>query len=367
MKSYFILLLSALLFCGSVDAQERVIDATDNSPISAASIFDAAGNLVGYTWNDGAFSEIPASAYPITLRCIGYEQLVIERPENKTWGMTPIAYELKEVVVVPIKRKVLKQTFYVREYFSMNNDCDTMTFFMEHMADRFVPATKDAKFGGNSSLRILNSHHYSRFQLSGGDSIVANPDEPFPSMLNIFKLNDEEVTAPDSFKKSGNAIKFHKESGKSGMKLIQKQNDHTFTMIKDVLAETKEHKMSPWPLKLLGYTMEFNQFYTTHAYRVNDKGVYLPKDLMEASSVIQADGRGKHLRKVLNSDKPIVIRSLIELYIVDSNYLSSEEAKEEYKNKPTGVKFVVPSSVPPLNEATRRLVERADAEAKTKK
>ena len=342
MKSYFILLLSALLFCDSVDAQERVIDATDNSPISAASIFDAAGNLVGYTWNDGAFSEIPASAYPITLRCIGYEQLVIERPENKTWGMTPIAYELKEVVVVPIKRKVLKQTFYVREYFSMNNDCDTMTFFMEHMADRFVPATKDAKFGGNSSLRILNSHHYSRFQLSGGDSIVANPDEPFPSMLNIFKLNDEEVTAPDSFKKSGNAIKFHKESGKSGMKLIQKQNDHTFTM-------------------------EFNQFYTTHAYRVNDKGAYLPKDLMEASSVIQADGRGKHLRKVLNSDKPIVIRSLIELYIVDSNYLSSEEAKEEYKNKPTGVKFVVPSSVPPLNEATRRLVERADAEAKTKK
>ena len=66
----------------------------------------------------------------------------------------------------------------------------------------------------------------------------------------------------------------------------------------------------------------------------------------------------------LNSDKPIVISSLIELYIVDRDYLSKEEAMKEYKNKPTGVKFVVPSTVPPLNEATRRLVERANAEAK---
>lgn len=84
MKHTFILLISALLFCCPVDAQERVIDSTDRSPISAASIFDATGNMVGFTLSDGVFSEIPASAYPITLRCMGYEQLIIERPENKT-------------------------------------------------------------------------------------------------------------------------------------------------------------------------------------------------------------------------------------------------------------------------------------------
>ena len=41
MKHTIILLISALLFCCPVDAQERVIDSTDRSPISAASIFDA--------------------------------------------------------------------------------------------------------------------------------------------------------------------------------------------------------------------------------------------------------------------------------------------------------------------------------------
>lgn len=117
-------------------------------------------------------------------------------------------------------------------------------------------------------------------------------------------------------------------------------------------------------MKLLGCTMEFNQLYVTQAYRVNEKGVYLPNDLLEASFVMQADGRGKFLRMALNSDKPIVIHSLIELYVIDRDYLSKEEAKKEYKNKPTDVKFMVPSTVPPLNEATRRLVERANAEAK---
>ena len=364
MKHTFILLISALLFCCPVDAQERVIDSTDRSPISAASIFDATGNMVGFTLSDGVFSEIPTSAYPITLRCMGYEQLIIERPENKTWEMTPIAYELEEVVVVPVKRNILKQTFYVREYFSMSNQSDTVTFFIEHMADRFVPTSKDAKFGGSSKLRILKSRQYAHFQLFGKDSISTDPETMFPSMATIFEPIDNEIPTPKSFKESGNTTKLHEEPGKSGISLIVKQNDQTFSMIVDALADTKEHKISPWPFKLLGFTMDINQAYVTQVYRVNDKGVYQPKDLLESSIVIQADGRGKFLRKVLKSDKPVLIRCLDELYVVDREFLSKEEAKAAYKNKPTDVKFVVPSTVPPLNEATRRLVERANAETK---
>jgi hypothetical protein len=273
---------------------------------------------------------------------------------------------LEELVIIPVKRNILKQTFYVREYFSMSNSTDTVTFFTEHMADRFVPISKDAKFGVSSSLRILDSHHYSHFQLFGEDSIVVNPESPIPSLLNILELNDEEVIAPESFRDSDHTTKFYEKTGKSGMYLIQKQNAHTFTTIEDLLAESKEHKVSPWPFKLLGLTMEFNQLYTTHAYRVNDKGVYLPNDLMEASIVMVADGRGKFLRKALKSDKPIVIRCMIELYSVDNDYLSKKEAKDEYKNKPTDVKFVIPSTVPPLNGPTQRLVERANTEQKIK-
>ena len=248
----------------------------------------------------------------------------------------------------------------------MSSETDTVTFFSEYMADRFVPTSKDANFSGKSSLRILESRHYAHYQLFGHDSISTDPESMFPPMVTMFEPIDKEFTAPESFQEPGNTVKLYEESGKSGIGLIKKQNDRTFTVIMDGLADTKEHKISPWQLKLIGFTMEINQFYITQAYRVNDKGAYLPKDLQEASFVLQADGKGKFLRKALKSDKPIIIRSMVELYVVDRHYLSKEEAKDEYKNKPTDVKFVIPSTVPPLNEAIRRLVESANAEQKSK-
>ena len=111
MKRILFLTISILLFFASADAQKRVIDAVDHSPVAAASIFDATGNMVGFTWSDGVFSEVPESAYPITIRCMGYEMLVIEQPEDKTWEMTPMAYELDEVVIVPVNRNVLNRSF----------------------------------------------------------------------------------------------------------------------------------------------------------------------------------------------------------------------------------------------------------------
>ena len=203
MKRFLILAISILSFALHTDAQERLVDATDNTPIAFASIFDSTGNVVGFTSNEGDFSKIPVSSYPISLRCIGYEQLVIERPANKVWKMTPMTYNLKEVVVVPVKRNILKQTFYIREYFSLNSESDTVTFFIEHMAHRFVPTSKDAKFGGDTSLRILNSRSYSRFQISDKDIVNFDTKAKFPSMTSICDLKDKDIMAPESFKKSG--------------------------------------------------------------------------------------------------------------------------------------------------------------------
>ena len=364
MKQIYTLIIVVLLFCAPANAQKRVVDAETQSPIAAASIFDAVGNMVGFTWSDGVFSEVPETAYPITLRCMGYEPLVIDRPEEKTWEMTPKIYELEEVVAVPVKRNILKQTFYMREYFSVCNASDTVTFFMEHMAHRFIPTSKDVKFDEDSSLRILETRQYAHYQVSGKDSVVANPEEAFPISFNALFLNDEVVTAPESFKKSGNTVKHYEEAGKSGLTLIQKQNAQTFTTITDVLADRKGHKFSPWILKALGFSMEFNQLYTTQTYRANEEGIYPPQDLMEASSVMKALGKGKFLRKALKSEKPVIIRSMTEMYRVEHEYLTKEEALEACKNKPTDVQFVIPSTVPALNEATQRLVERANAEAK---
>lgn len=361
MKRFSIIICLLLAFTIAC-AQERVIDATDHSPVAAASIFDATGNMVGVTLSDGCITEIPKTAYPITIRSIGYEQLVIEQQEDRAWLMMPIAYELEEFVVVPVERNILKQTFYVREYFSMATVNDTITIFLEHMANRFIPVTEDAKFSGSSSLRILKSRSYSRYKVADKDSFAIDSKPQFPSMVTIHELSAEEITAPESFKAPKNTGKLYEKAGKSGMSLIQKQNAHTFITTEDILAETKEHRISFWPLKIFGLTIKAYQLYNTHTYCVNADGIYRPKDLIEAGSVMEADGGGKLLRKLFKSEEPVVIRSMIEAYATGREYLTKDEAKKEYKNKPGNVDFEIPTTVPPLTDATRQLVERATAE-----
>ena len=136
MKRIILLILSALALVNIANAQQRVVDVMDNSPIASATIFDTSGSVVGITSTDGDFSEVPASAYPITIRCIGFEQLEIDSLENKVWQMVPIMYELEDAVI-SAKPQVLKQTFYVREYTSLTfgEDEVMITYFTELISE----------------------------------------------------------------------------------------------------------------------------------------------------------------------------------------------------------------------------------------
>ena len=347
----------------SANAQVRVVDALDSMPVSAASAFDAKGNMVGYTRGDGVLSEIKASAYPITLRRMGYEQLVIDTPEEKTWQMVPVLFNLPELVVASEERNAMRQTFYAREYFSMTATGDTINFFIEHMAERFIPASKDSKYEGNPTLRICGSRVYANYNMAGEDSTAVESETQFPSMLSLMRLPTEEIKAPVSFKAKDNQNKIHEVKGKSGMSLIHKQNAHSFTTFEDKLAKKKSHSASVWLLKLVGISLKMNQLYITHSYPVNEEGVYLPKDLKEASLVFEADAKGMLIRQMLESDKHMLIRSMVEVYMVDWEYLTQKEAEEEYAKEKKNAEFIIPSSVPPLNEATRRLVEKANSGA----
>ena len=112
--------------------------------------------------------------------------------------------------------------------------------------------------------------------------------------------------------------------------------------------------------------MDINQLFSTQTYRANDKCIYLPKDIMEASFVMQADGKGRLIRKAIKTKNPIVIRSMVEVYLVENEYLTKEEAKREYKDDELGMRISAPSTVPPMNAATQQLVKRAKAESKKK-
>lgn len=363
-KRALLSVISFLIAFTVANAQMRVVDALDKMPVSAASVFDASGNMVGFTTADGILSDVQPQAYPITLRCMGYEQLTIGEPGDKTWEMMPVLYELDELVVSQEKRTVMKQTFYVREYISMLAHTDTVTVLVERMANRFVPISKDAKYGGNSSLKILNSRMYARYKLMGKDSVAVDNDPEIPSMLSIMRLADDAIAAPEYFKADGSQAKTYEKPGKSGVSLLYRQNSQSFTVVEDMLAGKKEHNVSPWVFKLMGLSMDIRQLYTTQAYMVNEECIYKPEDMIEAGFVMESDGKGKILQKLFGTAHPAVIRIMVELYIVDRDYYSNDEAKEEYRNNSAKVGFKIPDTVPSLNGATKKMVERAVAEGK---
>jgi hypothetical protein len=252
----------------------------------------------------------------------------------------------------------MKQTFYVREYFTISSETDTITHFLEHMCDRYVPASKKVKFKKND-LRYRNTRSYKYYQVDNRDSIAVSNKSDMKSLLNL--VDSEEVDASESFKGQMGVNRVYEKKGKSGILLSRKQNERTFTEYKDGLANKKDHAINlPWLLRMMGLSMEAHQAYMTHVYKANDASVYQPKDLIQAGAVVELLGKGKLLRQMVNSDVPVKMSLSIEYYVVSREYISKEQAKEEYKNKHLKVPFEIPASVPELSKATQLLIQRAN-------
>ena len=76
--------------------------------------------------------------------------------------------------------------------------------------------------------------------------------------------------------------------------------------------------------------------------------------------VVELLGKGKLLRQMVNSDVPVEMHYSMEYYVVSREYISKEQAKEEYKAKNLKVPFEIPATVPQLSEATQLLIQRAN-------
>ena len=260
----------------------------------------------------------------------------------------------------------MKQTLYIREFFSIINATDTVTFFTERMAYRFVPATKDAKTGVSNQMHIANTRCYSHYKANGLDSVALDNDSKVPFILSLADISSEKISAPQEFQTSGDSTKMFEKKGKSGFVFVAKQSGQVFTHTEDMLAGKKSHTFSPWALKLLGMTMDIGQLYITKTFRTNSEGTYINKDLLQSGIVMEAECRGKNIRKIFKSDKPVLLRMMAEMYVVEREYFSREEALAETGDKTQKIHFVIPSGVPAQNKATQQLVERASTESEDK-
>lgn len=353
------LLLCLLMGATACLAQSiSVVDSCDNSVISGASVFGNSGVILGMTDADGRFDGVSGKDFPLTVRCLGYESAVCDAG-CETLRMSPVSFRLNDVVVTPLDRPVMHVLCYIREYSGCANATDTVQLYSEHMADYFITGEKVKKFKPQTKPRILNSRLYARMKTRDGRDSVFRPGyrDDSISWVDLLELPSVKVEESDAIR-AGAASDV--EQGKYWVKTRSRKSENMFVQDIDFLADSKEHSMSPAIFKLLGFTIDFHELRTSWAYRSNNTGVYTAQDLIYGTMATRVCGRGKWIRKAFNSDTPVDINGLFEVYPVDIEFLTVEEAKTMMRDDNATARMQPSPDALPLPAATQRLVELID-------
>ncbi|MDE6317010.1 MAG: carboxypeptidase-like regulatory domain-containing protein, partial [Muribaculaceae bacterium] len=291
------LLLAALLAFLPVAAQPsgiRVVDASDSLAVAGATVFSHTGAILCLTDNDGIITGVTPDAFPITVRCLGFDDLIVTAPAPQV-ALPPTAYPLREMVVTPTDRPVTRLICYVREYVSGGSGSRENVYYNEHMADFFLAERKLKGFKSSRSPRFISSRLFARTIDGDTDSIFqpAFRDESITWEMLISMPEASITVAHDSV------------PGKYCLKQTVSRSGDLAVINTDYLADTKGHSMSPMIFKLIGFTLDINQFREVVVTRLTPSRSYTAADIISSSFTFDILGRGKWIKKAFDTDSPV--------------------------------------------------------------
>lgn len=346
----------AVLGAAGMAGQTVVVDSEDGGVIAGASVFSASGAVAGISGSDGRVPEQSIKSFPVTVRSLGYEPVTLTAPTD-TVRLRSSFISLPEVAVNEKTRDVLRQVCYVREYLGITTGTDTTMIFAEYMVDYFIPRHKLKKYKFHDTPTVLCRRNYERF---GNDSIAVN--DPDAEALSFLQFATADSTRFDEIESLRNlAAGNDTVMGKYNVKRIIRKTDKGYYITHDMLADDKDHTLSPWIFKMLGLTMDMTDVLSTAGYNRNGTGRYGPEDMAFMSQTIRATARGKWFKKWLKTKDPIEISAYYEVYPIDYEYLTAEESKAMEKETRYLDHITVPPTAPALDNATAALVAHGEA------
>lgn len=356
----FTALMASMAIAMAMQAAVTVTDASDGSSLVGVSVFDATGKLAELTDVDGHFEPVDAW-FPVTLRSLGYKEIILDRPIDSV-AMQPQSYPLESIDVSAAGRDVVCLTCYAREYGGAVAGNDSLSLLGEYMIDFFIPRDGNKKFKGKKRLTARRSvlRHTRGSEI---DTVMTEGDMiNMLSWLPIAPLPPGAVNEPEEWKVISGPVS-DTVPGKSGFEKIMRRTPAGFRMTADYLARTKDHRVSPWMLKLIGCTIDFNEMWSNLVYGPGHDGEYRPEDLKVMTFSMRALGRGKWIKKAFEMNNPVDMRSYIELYVTDRRFLPTDEAKAMLNEPASHGELAVPDGVPPLDAAAAEMLDRADRQS----
>lgn len=179
--------------------------------------------------------------------------------------------------------------------------------------------------------------------------------------INLFNCKDipKNIALPDDPK----FICKIKDMGKYYPKIVWWKNGDVTRWYGDALANEKNHVTSPWALKLLDLTTDFTEISKNYVFNTPAGDFIRPTDLRQVSLTIDMLAKGKLFKNTFDSSSPVNVRTYMELYLTEREFLSEKEAKELKKEIPSieSSDIWAPTNANPLHPAIRRTVERVNS------
>ncbi len=324
------LLLAVLMICFSFRCSASangfiVADSEDRMPLPGATVMSGNGTIVGFTDNKGSFS-CNSGDMPLTVRCLGYKELTL-KAYSDTLFMTPDAFELPELVIAPVDRPVLKLRCYIREYTTGSYGSDTIQMFGEYMADYFLSEKKVKGFGPSKRTPYIRAKRLrARYKNAAGLDSIARPeaDDEFISWVSICSIDPFRHTVADSVVNGAVGVVI----GKYGEFSNTRVNGSRLIYSRDILANHKNHRWSPWFFKMVGFTVDTSEMLFKEIYHLDDKRKYGPNTLQMATYTMEMTIKSKWVKKALHTKEPIKTYSTVEVYPVEALYLTPQQAKD---------------------------------------
>lgn len=282
----------------------------------------------------------------------------ISNPVDTTFLWDKVS-ELPQLDVKTKRKRLLHILAYVREYSTMTTINDTVFLFREKMVDYMYNPDKNLRFKGWSNPRTLKSRSYYRFSdcegldsvsdvcdhhFSWSDWIGVNPGARLPARLSKPTVGCDTVHA--RFVPS---------------ELWKRDRDRVSVGV-DVLADTLNCRWVPDISWFFHRDIDFYEMKVNLEYDNVLADTLTPGELTGYSFYIESNGRGREMFRFGEGNVPYYVKTDVNVYILDKDYITVKEAKKwkNWKIDEEEIDIYEPAGTPEVSHDILALIERVE-------
>lgn len=326
-KSFVTVVLSLIAFCAN--AQIRLVDAGDGTPVPAASVFVDGGKCAGVSGEDGSLP-LPADYKGrVAVHHINYvgKEFVVDTVAGSTVRLTPYTYTIPEVTARYERPDYMVISAYVRNYIIVDS---VPSSFRHGSFDFYVPMRKGRVRRKVRFLQILRADGVTE------DDVLGNYCSQDWAKL-------KKHTLLDRFRNKG----FLNDSSLSGIVdrgwkgVVWGMRNDTVAKTLTVYADSAFMEGNGFNVNLFGLKMRFNGMKFGETY---DVSVGMPT---LANLLCKYDYLDLSLKLPGKKNKFRRGEEFGEFFVTGIRYATKDEMKAAIKDK-TPEPATVPQGVPPL-------------------